>query len=315
MAKKYCNMKVNYCGILKKCLIASIAVMLVGIVVAIIFGVKLDINFKGGSRFSYSYSGKIDKEEFQKTVEDNLGTKVTLTENTGLSGDSKYLVITVVGEKAISADKQSKLTEALQAAYEDNDIALGDSNTVNPSVAGSFFAKSIAAVVLAAIFVIVYIGVRFRKIGGVSAGVFAFVALIHDVLIAFFCTVIFRLEIDANFIAVVLTILGYSLNDTIVVYDRVRENRKLYPMMSVRENANLSINQSFVRSLLTALTTIVAVVIILIISEINGITSLRTFVIPMIFGLVSGFYSSMFLSCPLWVKWVEAKEKRPKKSK
>ena len=316
MAKKYREMNVNFSGNLNKCLIVSLAVVLVGVILAIVFGVDLDVNFKGGSRFTYSYTGELNNNDAKATIEETIDQKVTVSESKDFSGETTYLVVTLASDEALSTEQQTAMLEALQEKFADNSVELGDSNTVNPSIAGSFFAKSIAAVVLAGVLVVVYMGIRFRKIGGVSAGVTAFIALVHDVVIAFLCTVIFRLQIDMNFIAVVLTILGYSLNNTIVVYDRVRENRKLYSDITVRDNVNKSINQTFSRTVLTTVTTIVAVAVILIVSELNGITSLRTFVIPMIFGLVSGFYTSTFLAGPMWVRWVEYSEKRkaaPKK--
>ena len=313
--KKYCNLHIDFCKQLPKCLIISASIILVGIIFTILFGIDLDINFKGGSRFTYSYSGKVDTAAVEKTVEDTIKQKAEITESSDFSGDTTYLVVTLVKDEALSTDEQDSILKALQDEYADNNFELQDSSIVNPSIAGSFFVKSIAAVALAAIFVIIYIGIRFRKIGGVSAGVFAFVALIHDIIIAFMFTIIFRLQVDSNFIAVVLTILGYSLNDTIVVYDRVRENKKLYPKLSITENMNNSLNLSFTRTMMTSIATILAVLIVLIVAEINGITTIRTFAIPMIFGLLSGWYSSVFISGPLWVRWKLFKESRPKKAK
>ncbi len=313
--KKYCNLHIDFCKQLPKCLVISASVILIGIIFTVLFGIDLDINFKGGSRFTYSYSGKVDTAAVEKTVEDTIKQKAEITESSDFSGDTTYLVVTLVKDEALSTDEQDSILTALQDKYADNNFELQDSSIVNPSIAGSFFVKSIAAVALAAIFVIIYIGIRFRKIGGVSAGAFAFVALIHDIIIAFMFTIIFRLQVDSNFIAVVLTILGYSLNDTIVVYDRVRENKKLYPKLSITENMNNSLNLSFTRTMMTSIATILAVLIVLIVAEINGITTIRTFAIPMIFGLLSGWYSSVFISGPLWVRWKLFKESRPKKAK
>jgi preprotein translocase SecF subunit len=101
----------------------------------------------------------------------------------------------------------------------------------------------------------------------------------------------------------VLTILGYSLNDTIVVYDRIRENERLYPEIEIGALVNKSVNVVMIRNIVTTITTIMAVIIIVVTSEIFGLTTLRTFAIPMAFGLISGSISSIFLSGPLWVIW------------
>lgn len=300
---------------LYKYLIISGVVIVIGIVVACIFGVEMDINFKGGTRFTYTYTGEIDMAEVQSLAEDTLQAQVTVTQSTGMTGDDARLVITLVGDQSVTTETQQALTDGLTEAYPDNNIALGDSNTVSPTIASSFFAKSIFAVALAGLLVVIYVGFRFRKIGGISAACMALLALVHDCIIAFVACVIFRLEIDANFIAVIVTIFGYSLNNTIVIYDRVRENRRLQPGLQIAELVNNSINETMSRSLFTTITTFIAVATVAVVAEIFGLTTLRSFAIPMAVGLVAGCYSSMCLAGPLWVRWIWHKEKHPKKSK
>jgi len=297
----------------KKVIIAYAALFLVGIIVAFIFGVNLDINFKGGSKVSYSYSGKITEKDFEKAVDKVLDSKFSVSQSTALAGNTKTIEITLVGKNALSAEQLDKLTESLSKTYKDNKLTLYNSNSVSPTMAGTFFLKSLVAVIITALLVIVYIGFRFRKIGGVSAAVTALVALILDVLVTFFVCVIFRLQIDANYIAVVLTMLGYSLNDTIVIYDRVRENKAISSDMEIGDVVNLSINQSLVRNIVTTVTTFLAVATIIVVSELFGLQSLRTFAIPMAFGLVSGGISSLCISGPLWVIW--KRKKASKKAK
>ena len=115
--------------------------------------------------------------------------------------------------------------------------------------------------------------------------------------------IIFRLEIDSNFMAVILTTLGYSLNDTIVIYDRMRENTKLYPSMDFRDRVNISINQSLGRTIKTTLATFLAIITVVVVSEFFGLSSLRSFAIPMAVGILSGCVSSICLSSPLWYHW------------
>lgn len=300
---------------LKKYLIISIALIVVGVVVAVVFGVNMDINFKGGTRFTYTYSGEVNLDEVQSLAAEKLGGQVTVSESTDIAGTSSKLIITLVGDQSVTAETQQALTDGLAEAYPDNGVALGDSNTVSPSIARSFFAKSLFAVALAGLLVVIYVGLRFRKIGGVSAGLMALVALVHDCILAFVTCVVFRLQIDANFMAVILTIFGYSLNNTIVIYDRVRENKRLNPGMKVGELVNNSVNETMGRSLFTTITTFIAVVTVAVVAEICGMTTLRSFAIPMAVGLVAGCYSSMCLSGPLWVRWIWHKEKHPKKKK
>lgn len=286
-----------------KVLIVYAAVFVVGIIIASVFGVDLDINYRGGTRLTYSYSGEVDEGKIKDIVDENAEGTFTVTKSESIAGDTKTFTINLSGNKSLSAETQAAITTALQSTYKDGDVEIYDSNTVSPTVAGTFLLKSLVAVVLTAILVVIYVGIRFRRIGGVSAALTALCALVFDLCITFFICVIFRLEIDANYIAVVLTILGYSLNDTIVVYDRIRENRKFNPEMEIGDVVNMSISKVIVRNIVTTVTTVLAVLTIVAVSELYGLTSLRTFTIPMAFGLLSGCFSSIFVSAPLWVRW------------
>ena len=283
--------------------------ILVGIIITVTLGPKLDINFSGGTKIAYSYEGEITEKEFTKAVDGALDKDFSIGKNTSLAGDVNSYVITLAGKDAISTKARENLDDVLVKKFADNDIKVYEETSVSPSVAGSFFAKSIAAVLITAILVVIYVGIRFRKIGGVSASLTAFCSLILDLLTAFFICVIFRLPIDMNFMAVVLTILGYSLNDTIVIYDRIRENKRLYPNATVAENVDMSVSSTIVRNIVTTVTTVCAVLTIVVVSEVFGLTSLRSFAIPMTFGLISGCFSSLFISGPLWVMYKERKAK------
>ena len=301
MANKTLNTKKWF----KFTLIVYAVLIVAGIIMTVVFGPKLDINFSGGTRIAYSYTGEIAQNDFSDTVATALDKEFTVSQNTSLSGDVNSYVITLVGKDSIADETSEKITKALQTKFANNGVELYDLTSVSPTIATNFFVKSLVAVLITAVLVVVYVGIRFRKIGGVSASLTAFCALILDLLTAFFICVIFRLPIDMNFMAVVLTILGYSLNDTIVIYDRVRENKRLYPNASISENMDLSVSSTLVRNILTTVTTVCAVLTIVVVSEVCGLTSLRSFAIPMAFGLVSGCFSSLFVSGPLWVIYKE----------
>lgn len=306
MANKILNTKKWF----KTIIIVYAIVIAVGIVMTVVFGPKLDINFSGGTKISYSYTGDVAQKDFTDTVATVLDKEFSVSQNKSLAGDVNSYEITLVGKDSLSAELQEKITTTLETKFKDNTIKLYNANSVSPTIAGTFFVKSLVAVFITALLVVIYVGIRFRKIGGISAALTAFCALILDLLVAFFTCVIFRLPIDMNFLAVVLTILGYSLNDTIVIYDRVRENKRVYSKLSIAENVDQSVSETFVRNIVTTVTTICAVLTIVVVSEIYGLTSLRSFAIPMAFGLVSGCFSSLFVSCPLWVIY---KEKATKK--
>lgn len=298
---------------LKPVLIVYGALFLVGIVLACILGVNLDINFKGGTRIAYSFTGDIAAADAEAAISEAISQKTTVSFNTDISGNSKQLIVTLTGNSSLSSEDQTKITDALTVKFTGNSIKLYDSTSVSPTIAGTFFAKSLVAILLAGIFVVIYVGIRFRKIGGVSAALFAWLSLIIDCIAAFFGCIAFGLPLDSNFIAVILTLLGYSLNDTIVIYDRVRENKRLYPDKTLDILVNESVNSVMVRNFFTTFTTIVAIFTIIIVSEIYGLTTLRSFAIPMAFGIVSGCISSLFVSGPLWVKWKSSR--RAKKTK
>lgn len=306
------NKTINTKKAFKVCAVIYAVIIVVGIVVTLVLGPKLDINFSGGTQISYSYKGDIKESDFKDTVATVLKNDFTISQNTSLAGDVQSYVINLSGKESISAETQESITTALTEKFTGNDITLYNSNSVSPTIAGSFFVKSLVAVIITAALVVLYVGIRFKKIGGVSAAITALCALVLDLLVAFFTCVIFRLQIDMNFMAVVLTILGYSLNDTIVVYDRVRENKRLYPELSVAENMDISISSTLVRNIVTTVTTVCAVLTIVVVSEVCGLVTLRSFAIPMTFGLISGCLSSLFVAGPLWVKY---KEKTDKKSK
>ncbi len=306
------KINIDFNKALKKVLIVYAVIFLAGIVFIFVpgFGVKLDINFGGGTKISYSYTGDISDADIESTAKSVLDKSFTVSKSTSLAGDTKTFEIALVGKNSVSAEKQEELTKSLTEKFADNEIALYNSNSVSPTVAGSFFVKSVVAVVITAILVVIYVGIRFRRIGGVSAAVTALCALVFDVLITFFTCVLFKLQLDSNYIAVVLTILGYSLNDTIVIYDRVRENKRLMPDAEIGEVVNASINTTLKRNVITSLTTFVAVMTIVAVSELFGLSTLRTFAIPMAFGIVSGAVTSLFVAGPLWVIWKRYKAKK-----
>ena len=139
---------------------------------------------------------------------------------------------------------------------------------------------------------------------GPSAGVMALIALYHDVTLVFFVFVVLRIPLNESLIAVVLSILGFSINDTIVIYDRIRENERIYKgSMTLPDLVDLSINQSLTRSINTSLCTFGAVAIAYIFAVVNGIESIQEFALPMMVGLISGSYSTICLAGPLWVSW------------
>lgn len=308
----------------KRKIFFAIPIVLIAITIAgaFIMGLDLDIKFKGGTIINCPYTGEIDLNKVQSTAQDAL--KETVTVQTTESGDKHELVITLAENKEITMDQLSSLTNTLKQSFPEN-VVVKDTNeitvtTINPQVGLEFFQKCLVAVAFAFLALIIYIGIRFRKIGGISAAIMAIIGLFHDIAIAFMIVIFFRFPVNDAFMAVALTILGYSINNTIVIYDRIRENKeRLGADTPIREIVNLSINQTLSRSINTTFTTLLALLVTLIMALIFHISSITSFVLPMMFGILAGAYSSICVSGPLWVWWKEkhpdSKKKHKKKKK
>lgn len=292
------NMK-NFDFVGKRKLFAYIAlgIMAVGLIVNVIFGVELDVSFKGGTFITYSYTGEIDIDEFKNFANDTLDVKFDVT--TGQSGDADTIQLSLADN--LSLEEMTKLKEAAEKKYADNKLEELDTQSPDATTSRLFFIKCLVAVVLAMAFLLLYIALRFRNIGGWSAGLMAVLALLNDLIIAYFTFVIFQITLDDNFVAVLLTILGYSLNATLVIFDRVRENRRLMPNASLTEIVNTSIQQSYSRTFNTSLCTFAAIAVVVIVALIMHVDSIISFALPMMVGIISGFFSSIFIAGPWWV--------------
>lgn len=292
----------------KKFFTLSIVLMAVIIICTIIFGLRLDIEFKGGSMITYSYDGEL-ASDFSQKADSLLSMNISVRESTDLATQMRTVILTLPGSQSLSSEDMASFTQNLQEAFPQSNLKTVQISNIDPVIGKEFLLKSLIAMAFASLLMVVYVWARFRKIGGLSAGVMAVVALIHDVAIVFGVFVIFRIPADGNFIAVILTILGYSLNDTIVIYDRIRENKRVSGSKStVSDLVDLSINQSFTRSLNTSITTVTAMIIVSVVAYIYGVTSIQSFAFPLIIGLISGTYSSICIAGPLWVKWQEHKQ-------
>lgn len=299
---------INIVGRKKIWFTISSAIIIVTLLVALIFGVELDIEFRGGSLVTYSFDGDIEKADFQSVIENTLGQSVSLQEQQDVVTGNLNYVVTLSSKEGVTPEKQQEITATLQQEYADQNVQVVSTNNVDPAIGHDFFIKCVVAVAAAALIMIIYIAFRFRKIGGWSAGVFSVVALIHDVMFVFAVFVFFRIPISQNFIAVALTILGYSINATVVVYDRIRENKRLMgTKTSLDEMVNKSINQSLTRSINTTVSTVVALGVVCAIALISHVESILTFAFPMLIGMISGAYSSICIAGPIWVTWQDYK--------
>ena len=257
-------------------------------------------------------STEINPSDISAIVERISGRSAEVELADRIEGE-KLLSIGLAGHEAISQDDVQAITRAIAAKYPALSFSEPTVTSRGPSVGKEFFLKCLVAVLVAAALMIVYVGFRFKKIGGYRAGASAVIAVVHDCVMVFFAFVIFRFPIDDNFIAVILTIIGYSMNATIIIFDRIRENRRLLgPKAGFAQIANDSINGTMGRTVNTSLCTGLAVLSVVIISVVYGLESITAFALPMLVGILVGCYSSVCLSGPIWVAWEEksAEKKR-----
>ncbi len=294
----------NFCG--KSKLFFLLTLILVVISIASTFtGVDIALEFKGGTIITYSYEGdvEVDKSAISQELTDLVGSKVNVQDGESLDSGSKTLTLSFTSTEGLTVDRQAEVTDAIQARYPDGNVELLDSNDVNASSGKDFFKKCIVAAIFAAVVLILYIALRFKQISGWSAGVCAIIGLLATLIVTYGSVVLLGFEIDSNFMAVILTLLGYAVNDTIVIYDRIRENQIKMPGMYIEDLVNTSCSQSLRRSIRTSITTVFAMVAIIVVAAIMGLDSIIRFALPMAIGIIVGTYHSICFVPSLWVWW------------
>lgn len=290
----------------KKLLGVSGVIIALVLVCSLVLGVSMDIQFKGGAMITLGYEGEADLAGVGSLVEQTVGSGVSIQTGENVATGEHSLTLTLPGMDTVSTEELDALMTGLAEQYPDNAFAQLSISNVNPTIGGEFLRKSMVAVLAAIVLILIYIGVRFRKIGGLPAGVMAVIALINDLIVVFGVFVVLRIPLNGNFIAAMLTILGYSINDTVVMYDRIRENRGLYEnKMPFDQLVNLSVNQSLRRSVNTTVTTCLALFTVCVVAVVFGLDSIFTFVLPLMVGMISGLYTSLFVTTSLWVLWNE----------
>ena len=298
----------NFVGKRKVFVIISAAAFALTILFSFVLGVNVDIRFKGGTIITYSYQGEVSTNDIKSTVE-ALGTpRATVTTGTSFTGGLNTIVVSFAQDEKMDDEMLQSVSKKLIETYPDNEIENIDTTNVSASAGSQFLVSCVIAVVIAFVLLVIYIAFRFKKIGGWSAGVIAIFCLLHDVILTYAVYVITGMSLDSNFMAVILTLLGYSINNTIIIYDRLRENRAKYGgKLADRELVNLSINQTLSRSIITTATTVTAMISIAVVCTLQGVTSILSFAIPLAFGMLVGFYSSLCLAGPLWIWHQERK--------
>lgn len=282
------------------CGIISGILLLIGIAGCIRNGIQLDTQFTGGTVLTYEVIQTPDLNTIENSVETITERAVTVQQLGSKTNGTKSLEITLSGNAGITPEQQKEITKAVQDATSEK-VSLEKTYSVQPYIGKKALKNSGIAILLSFLFIALYVCIRFAVISGLPAALTALLALLHDVIIVFFAFVLFKIPLNDAFVAVILTIVGYSINDTIVVYDRIREN--ITKKSDVRTLVNQSTSEVLARSVNTSLTTGVCVLAILVTSLLFHIDSIFEFSLPMFFGLISGCYSSVCIASTLWALW------------
>ena len=270
----------------------SIVIILIGIVMFFYRGLNIGIDFIGGTTISIDIGKEYEKADVDKIIKKYSKDAVLKKVNdTGLE----------IRSKEFPTEKVKEFFDELKGLYGLEDSALLSQNELGESVGKELTSRALVALIIATLCMLIYIIIRFELLFGIAA----IVALVHDVLITLSAYAIFFVPINSPFIAAILTIVGYSINDTIVIFDRIRENKKLHSGKSPEYIANKSLEQSYVRCINTSLTTIVIILAVYIF-----VPSVREFSFPIFIGMIAGTYSSLFIATPTWSLLSSLKSKK-----
>ncbi len=273
--------------------IISALIILIGLVMFLVKGLNYGIDFTGGTIIEIKLGEFVEEKDVRKIINDyDKDASIVY------AGKNKEELI-IKSTKDLSNDD----TTAIIAKFKENHKLDGENYQAEKFEAlmgKEIKKKALTSMLIAIVAMLAYISWRFEFNFGISA----IVALIHDILIMIAFYAVFRIPVNGSFIAAILTILGYSINDTIVIFDRIRENSKLYKKDKTDELVNRSINQSVRRTINTSITTFVAALAL----YIFGVEEIRILALPLMVGILAGTYSSLFIASPLWYELTERKK-------
>jgi preprotein translocase subunit SecF len=280
----------------------SLAITLVGLVVFALMGFNLGTDFKAGSRVQLELGETVDVAKVRTMMQD---AGLTVGQDAITVAGTERQTAVVRFPEVLSQAQIAKINQLEKQQFPHSHGA--SISTVSPFVAQQTSRKAVWAVLLASLFIVAYLAIRFEYRFAIAA----IIALLHDAFIVMAVFAILRLEIDLTFVAAILTIIGYSINDTIVIFDRIRENLKLSPPKSYEELERL-VNKSLWQTMSRSINTVVTVLIAAVMLYLFGGQSIHNFTFALIVGLVSGAYSSIFIASPIWVVWRGRQMKRGK---
>lgn len=265
---------------------ASTIIIVLGLILAAVRGLNYGIDFTGGTLIQIDLEKQLPVEEVKKIV-DEFDTNASIIH----AGENKQEVI-IKSSLSLNRKQSNEIFKKFKDTYK-----LKSNEPIQVESTGSTIGKEIQNKALLSLFIssigmLIYITIRFEF----KFGMAAVLALIHDAFFMFSVYSIFKLQIDGTFIAAILTIIGYSINDTIIIFDRIRENLKIAKTRDYEELVNTSVKQTLRRTLGTSFTTLITILLIYIL----GVDAIRIFALPLIIGVIIGTYSSLFIATPLW---------------
>ncbi len=262
----------------------SLIVLVIGAVSFAVNGLNTDIDFTGGTAIYVDLGTAYDENAIRDCVNPVEGVTVSSVQKTDDNG-------AVIKTTPIDTELRAAVTDALAKTFPNSTVMSVDN--VSANVGQELWTNAALSICIAAILMLIYITFRFELLSGISA----VLALIHDMLMMIAIYAIFQFPVNTSFIAAILTILGYSINATIVIFDRIRENSRMMKKDAFGDVVNKSIWQSMGRSINTSITTLLTIVMVYIL----GVPSIKDFALPLIIGIVAGTYSSIFIAGQFWV--------------
>jgi preprotein translocase subunit SecF len=288
------------------CLIISGAIILIALVLTIFgHGINMGIDFEGGLSMQYDMKTAVVSNDVSSVLS-GMGIATSTVTVQGRDNNEVNIRIKDVAKddiQKVQADFETAIKEKYPEAS-----SIGDVNYVGPVAGATLVKNAVISVLLAAVLMLIYIAIRFD----LNSGIAAVFGLLHDVLIMLSFMVIFRsvIQMNSSFIAAALTIVGYSINNTIVIFDRIRENAKKMPNVAREEVTNISIKESLGRTICTTVTTLITIVALCIL----GVASIREFALPIIIGILSGVYSANMINGYVWAFLEEKRRNRKAKA-
>ena len=290
------------------CLCVSAAIMVIALVMSLCgFGINYGIDFAGGLNIQYNMGAAFEQADVETALK-NQGINEYAISTSGEGGAIVQIRVPTLSDEAEIQNLQNGLEAELSAKYTTMDTATATASYVGPIAGKVLVRNAILSVVLAAALMLVYIAIRFD----LSSGLAAVIGLVHDVLIMLSFMVILRsfVQMNSSFIAAMLTIVGYSINNTIVIFDRVRENKKKAVDSNRDVIASTSVKECLGRTINTTLTTLITIVALYIL----GVASIREFALPIIVGILSGVYSANLINGYVWAFLETRKKNKVKKA-